>query len=326
MTTGKLSRRGFARRAAAAAVASISALAVLSGCAAENAQNSGSAEVAADKVFDIVATTGYLADAIKQIDPEAKIKTLVPPGGDPHTQSLTTQDIQAINAADLVVWTSHDMEHQMMKQFDQLGEKQLPAAESIPEKDLLDWTEDGQVEGHDPHVWNSPDNWIYVVNAIADKLSAMKKSEADSFKVNAARYVGEIEKMRDEAKAKVNAVPKENRILVSGHDAFNYLGRDFGIEIHATDFVSSESEKSASELSEMASLIAEKKVPTIFIDNTTNPEVVKSLQDSVKAKGWDVKISNQELYADTLSSEAPTDTYIGAFRYNIDAIVNAWTA
>ena len=91
----------------------------------------------------------------------------------------------------------------------------------------------------------------------------------------------------------------------------------------ATDMVSSESEISAVQLEELASNIAKKKVPVIFYDNLKSPEVVKHLKEIVKSKGWDVKLSDTELYADTLGEKSPTDTYLGAFEHNVSAIIKA---
>ena len=113
------------------------------------------------------------------------------------------------------------------------------------------------------------------------------------------------------------------RILITGHDAFNYFGKTYGLEVHATDFVSTEAKLSASELSDLADLIADNKVPTIFQDNQANPQAVKSLQEAVHARGWDVTISDEELFADTLGSTAPTDTYIDAFLHNAEAVAAA---
>ncbi|MDO4665819.1 MAG: metal ABC transporter substrate-binding protein, partial [Actinomycetaceae bacterium] len=135
------------------------ALSLSAGLTACGASDSGETKAPkADGKLSIVATTGYLGDAAKQIAPEADVTVLVGPGGDPHTQELTTKDTEKINSADVVLWTGHDMEHKMMDQLDKLGKKQVPAGEAIPEKMLLPWEEDGKIEGHDPHVWNSPDN------------------------------------------------------------------------------------------------------------------------------------------------------------------------
>lgn len=293
-------------------------------CSAEKKESMEPKETASSasaEKLNVVATTGYLADAVKNIDPNAMITTLVQPGGDPHTQELSTKDTEAIEKADLVVWTSHDMEHKMMDQFDKLGDKQYAPGDHLDkDKELLPWEEDGKIEGHDPHIWNSPDNWKHVVTLLAEKMGKVKPAKAEEYKANAEKYNAEIEKAKNDAKAKFDTIPKENRFLVTGHDAFQYLGHTFGMEVLATDVVSSEGDKSDKEINELAKKIADHKVKTIFLDNLKSPKAIEALKEKVKANGWDVKVSGEELYADTLAESGDAATYLGAFKHNCETI------
>ncbi len=302
-------------RCVGALVAVACATAALAGCSS-GSNGDGDA-------LDVVSSTGYLTDAIHNIAPGIEVTTLVAPGGDPHTQELTTADIQKVDSADLVVWTSHDMEHRMMEHFDSLGDKSLPAAEAIPEKDLLPWETDDGTQGHDPHVWNSPLLWNYVVDSIADKLSDIDPDNASTYADNAKKYKSEIQDAHEEAMKKLAQIPENKRILITGHDAFNYLGATYKIDVHATDLVTSESQISAAELNDLAELIVQHEVKVIFQDNLKNPEAIQHLKESVRAKGGDVEVADTELFADTLGESAPTDTYLGAFKSNIEVISEA---
>lgn len=307
------------KRSLAALASALIGITALAGCSTQEGAESG--KETGKESLSIVSTTGYLTDAIANIAPDVQVKTLVPPGGDPHTQELTTNDIEAVDAADLVVWTSHDMEHRMMDHFDKLGDRSLPAAEAIPESKLLPW--EGEVEGHDPHVWNSPELWQLTVSNIADKLGKIDSANADMYKKNADEYNAKLKEADEWAKAEFEKLPADRRYVVTGHDAFNYLGKQYGLEVVATDFVSSEAEMSAAELDELATLVADHKIPVIFQDNLKNPEIIRHLEESVAAKGGSVTISDKELFADTLSDSAPTNTYLGAFKYNVSTIVEA---
>lgn len=312
------------RRLMGVAAVALSAGLALAGCSSAPSAKPSASSTPEGKKLNIVATTGYLADAVKNIAPTAQITTLVKPGGDPHTQELTAENTAAMEKADLVVWTSHDMEHKMMDTFDKMGEKQLPAAEGDDIKPLLlDWIEDGKVEGHDPHVWNSPDIWMLVVNHISDKLGKIDAKNADTYKKNAEAYNMKIKEAKDKAAAEFKKIPKENRLLVTGHDAFNYLGKTFDLDIEATDFVSSESEISATQLDELAQKIADRKIPKIFQDNLKNPKAIENLKKAVESKGGKVEVSDEELFADTLGESAPVDTYLGAFQHNAEVITKA---
>ena len=165
-----------------------------------------------------------------------------------------------------------------------------------------------------------------MVTAIAKKLSEIDAPNAAKYQANAEAYNKKIMDMKKAAEAKFAKVPQERRILITGHDAFNYLGKAFGIEIHATDFVSTEAQISAAQIDELATLVATKKVPVIFQDNLGNPAAIQAVKEAVKAKGWKVEISDTPLYADSLGESAPTNTYLGVFEHNVDAIVKAMTA
>lgn len=300
-------------------------MSVLGACSEDNSNgSSGSAETSASSNSEnltVVSTTGYLTDAINNVAPDVEVRTLVAPGGDPHTQELTTADIEAVNEADLVVWTSHDMEHRMRDHFDKLGERSHPAAEVIDESKLLPWED--EVDGHDPHVWNSPELWQEVVTGIGEKFAEIDPDNAQTYRDNAAAYNEKIQAAHEKASEQLSKIPEENRYLITGHDAFNYLGDTYNMTVLATDLVTSEAEISAAELDELAQTIADHNVPVIFQDNLKNPEAIKHLQDSVVAKGGKVEVSDKVLYADTLGDSAPTDTYLGAFEHNVQAIVEA---
>lgn len=273
----------------------------------------------------VFATTGYLGDAVHNIAPDADVTVMVGPGGDPHTYQPTTQDIEKIGSADLVVWSGLHLEAEMTDQLKDQGDRQIAAAEAIPQDKLLPWPEPGPggEQLFDPHVWNSPSNWEIVVDAVANKLGEINPDGKETYTKNAEAYKQKIRDADAHAKSVYEPIPAQNRILISGHDAFNYYGRDYGIEVHATDFVSSEAQLSAPELAELADLIAARKVPEIFQDNLANPQAIKSLQEAVRAKGWDVKVSDLPLYADSLGEAAPVDTYLGVFDHNTELISKA---
>lgn len=297
-------------------------------CAAALALSACSSDVSANKPKDhltVFATTGYLADAVHNIAPDAEITTMVGPGGDPHTYQPTTKDIEAMQSADLVVWNGLHLEAQMIDQLESLGDNQIAVGDKVDQAGLLPWPErsaDGE-KLYDPHIWNSPELWTQVVDALGAKLGEVDKDNAAAYVQAADDYEKQIQAAEDKARAELkNATP---RVLITGHDAFNYFGKTFDFEIHATDFVTSEAAKSPTEISELADTIAEKKSPVIFQDNLANPQAVTSLKEAVGARGWIVTVSPEELSADTLGPDAPNDTYLGAFEHNAHAVAEALT-
>ena len=76
-------------------------------------------------------------------------------------------------------------------------------------------------------------------------------------------------------------------------------------------------------MSDLAELIAENKIPVIFQDNLANPQAITSLQEAVSALGWEVEVSDTELFADSLGADPGVDTYLGVFRHNARTVAEA---
>lgn len=313
-------------RPLAVILASACALATAACGQAATPQSTASSAAAGDTApLKVFATTGYLADAVKNLDPSADLTTMVKPGGDPHTYQPSTQDIEKMRSADVVFSTGVHMEAQMLKQLDSLGAKHLAVGNKIPTSDLLPWPDKDEQGNdlHDPHIWNSTKIWTQVVDMMAKKLGEARPAKAAEYTKNAEAYIGKIKEADEYAKKELGKIPAERRVLVTGHDAFNYFGKSYGLEIHATDFVTSEANLSAAQLSELAELIAKHKLPVIFQDNLKNHQAIDALKEAVKSRGWDVEVSDTELFADSLGEGNGVDTYLGVHKHNVDAIVKA---
>lgn len=306
------------KKIAVAVTAGLVAVTMTACAGGSDAKHSSSASASSGKKILVFATTGYLADAVKNIAPDADIYTMVKPGGDPHTYNPSTEDIEKMKKADAVIWNGLHLEAHMVDQLKSNGEKQFAAGESVPQDMLLPWIEDGKQDGYDPHIWNNVKAWAQISKNVGDFLGKRNPAKAEEYKKNAETYANKIDEAAKEAHKLLD--PLKGKTLITGHDAFNYLGKEFGINIEATDFVSSEAEKSATQMKELADKIAKEKIPTIFVDNTQNPQAIKSLEDAVKAAGWNVKVAEEELYADSLGDKTPVDTYLGVLKHNAEAI------
>lgn len=300
------------------ALTTLSAAAALTACSSSAAEDAAASD--GSKPMTIYATTGYLADAAQNLAPDAEVITMVGPGGDPHIYQPSTKDIEQMQSADLVLWNGLHLEAQMIEQLESLGEKQLAVGDQLDTSKLLSWDEEGAngEQLYDPHIWNSPELWTEVVSHIGDKLAEVDAANADSYHAHAKAYSEEIDAAAQATEAMLADV--SSRTLITGHDAFNYFGDTFDFEVHATDFVSTDAEKSPQEISELADLIAQKEIPVIFQDNQANPQAITALREAVESRGWAVEVSDEELFADTLGATEPTDTYLGAFAHNAQAV------
>ena len=114
---------------------------------------------------------------------------------------------------------------------------------------------------------------------------------------------------------KINSIPKEKRILITSHDAFQYYGRKYGIKLEAILGVSTDADVQTSDITRLNKVIRESKVPAVFIESTINPKLLKQL-----AKDNDIVVGG-ELYADSIGDEdSDAPTYIDMLKHNTDTI------
>ena len=118
-------------------------------------------------------------------------------------------------------------------------------------------------------------------------------------------------------------IPESRRFLVSGHDAFNYFANAYGLETVAVLGVGNDQEADIQTMRSVAKTIAERKVPVIFMESLTNPKITQALKEASQSLGWNVEIADDSLHSDDLGESPPQNTYLGAFRSNVDLIHKA---
>lgn len=276
-----------------------------------------------------VATTGQVADALRNIagDTKPKIKLFCGPGMDPHSFSASTGDVQAMEDADAIFFNGFHLEaklHDLL--HGEFEKKSWSMAEAFPENARLDWVEDGKIDPEapfDPHIWNHLPGWAECIKGLTDRMCEVDPDHAETYRANGEAYVKEVLAMHQEAIEKFAAIPSEKRVLVSAHDAFNYFAENYGFEAIAVLGVGNDAEADVKTMRDVAKTVCDKKVPVIFIESITNPKVTQALQEACKARDWSVEIAESPLYSDDLGSDAPQNTFLGAFGSNVDLIVES---
>ena len=99
--------------------------------------------------------------------------------------------------------------------------------------------------------------------------------------------------------------------FVTGHAAFAYLARDFGLKQNSVEDVFAEGEPSAKKLKELTDYCKAEKINTIFVEDMVSPKVSETLAKEVGAKA--VKIY-------TLESKEDGKTYIQSMQSNLEKI------
>jgi zinc/manganese transport system substrate-binding protein len=168
----------------------------------------------------------------------------------------------------------------------------------------------------DPHWWNSVANVEKATAIVRDELIKLDSGNQAEYSQNAARYLAQLQRLDQWAKRKVAELPRDQRKLVTSHDAFQYFSKDYGFTIYAIEGLSTETEPSNRHVADLIDQINRQQVKAIFLENTLNPKVSLEIIRETGAK------IGGTLYADGLGS-GEGSTYEGMFRHNITTIVDA---
>lgn len=287
---------------------------------------SAGAQPADDGRIKVVATTGQIGDAVRNIAGErVALTTLLGPGIDPHTYAATEGDLFTFQEADVIFYNGLHLEAQLERVLEQIGESGTIVAavgERIPEERLLSWEPESGFP-HDPHVWNDVQLWRYVVEAVRDTLIQADPDGSAEYGRNADAYLAELDALHAYIGEQAATLPAERRVIVTAHDAFSYFGRAYGFQVEAVQGISTEAEAGTADIRALAEIVLQREVPAIFVESTISPRTVEAVQAAVRAAGRELTVGG-ELYSDALgAADGDAGTYIGMMRHNIDTVVAA---
>ena len=286
--------------------------------------NTASESTDAIRKTRVVATTGMVADMVRGIAGDAiEVTQIMGAGVDPHLYKATRDDVATILSADAVFYSGLLLEGKMADTFVKVGRTRpvYAVTELIDETKLLS---PAGAEGHaDPHVWMDVATWAEGIPVVRGALTELLPDKSDTFAKNADAYKAELAKLDEYAKTKVATIPEAARVLVTSHDAFNYFGRAYDLEVLGVQGLSTESEAGLQRVNELVTLLVDRKVAAVFVESSVSPKNIRALIDGAASHGHKVVIGG-ELFSDAMGAAGTTEgTYVGMIDHNVTTVVRA---
>lgn len=291
----------------------------------------GLAAFATDSLPLRVATlNSVLTEIAQQVGGEqVRVEGIIRPGIDPHAFEPSAADIRALSEADVVFASGLQLESYPDRLVGSLKGKSniVLVGDRLPIALVV--TQSNQLETHrqptrpsddevDPHWWHSIENVSAATDLVRAEFSKLRPEFAAQFAARSSAYQTRLLRLRAWANTQFLRVPPAQRYLITSHDAFGYLARDYGFEVHAISGLSTEGEPNARHLAALIDLIRRKHLRAVFAENDVNPRVVANLiaETGVKLGGT--------LYADGLGPEdSDAASYEAMYRHNVRTIVEA---
>ncbi len=276
----------------------------------------------AHRPYKVVATVGMVADIVRQVAGEhGSVNNIIGEGVDPHLYKPTRNDIATLQSADVVFYSGLLLEGKMADALVQLARRGKPTfavTELLDEKYLL---EPASMQGHyDPHVWMDVSAWSRAVEAVARSLGEYDRANAAAYTSNARRYQSELEALDAYVRKVIASVPERQRVLITAHDAFNYFGRAYHIEVRGIQGISTESEAGLEDINRLVAYIVQRDIQAVFVETSVADKNVRALIEGAAARGKQVRIGGT-LFSDAMGAAGTYEgTYVGMLDHNATVI------
>lgn len=246
---------------------------------------------------------------------KVEVKTIIPVGTEPHDFEPRAKDIESIYNSKIFIYNGFGMEPWAQQTIEAAGNKNLVSVDASMGSYPIKTTEVGQVKEHgqyDPHLWLSLKGAEAQARNIKNALIKVDPFSRDYYEKNYKDFADGLETLNNSYVKKFKSMPNKN--FVTGHAAFAYLCRDFGLKQNSVEDVFAEGEPSAKKLKDLIEYCKQNNIKTIFMEDMISSKVSDTLAKEVGAKVE--KISTVE------SSEA-NKNYTQMMTENLKKIYNS---
>jgi manganese/zinc/iron transport system substrate-binding protein len=299
-------------------------LAPLAGCGEPSASGGGEqADGPSDYPYPITTTVGMITDITRQVAGEkATVQGLMGAGVDPHTYTPKTSDVQKLMAAEVVFYNGLMLEGKMQNVLVKVARSGKPV-HGVTEMLSDDYIMTESEGLYDPHVWMDVKGWMRAVEAVTQVLKQYDSANASFYQQNSQRYLEKLEKLDQYVSQIIGSIPEKQRVLVTAHDAFNYFGRAYGLEVKGIQGLSTQTEAGVRRINELRDMLIERDIHAVFVETSVAEKNVRALVEGARSKGHAVEIGGS-LYSDAMGKPASYEgTYVGMIDHNATTIAKA---
>lgn len=297
----------------------------LVGCASSSAQRDSSK-------IQIEASLYPLQWLSEQVGgSNVEVRSLARPGVEPHHLELAPKEFARVHDADLLV---------MIKGFQPaiddavagMDNKVFDAA-TFNHVTIVDDTQndhdhdhddhdgghsEASHDGHDhgsvdPHLWLDPTVFSDVAVGLADRLAEMDPSNADAYRSRGAKVVQLLASIDDNYREALGAC--ESRYLVTSHSAFGSLARRYNFQQIGIARSAAEMEPSPSHLAEIAEMVADKDVRTIYVEPLGSEGLTRTV---AKETGAAIAVLDP---IETITDDSAAEDYGALMAVNLETLV-----
>ncbi|SDW34079.1 metal ABC transporter solute-binding protein, Zn/Mn family [Paenibacillus sp. CF384] len=253
---------------------------------------------------------------------------MIPAGVEPHDWSPKSRDLDTASQAQLFLYNGAGLEGWVDDFLEGLPSdtKVITVEASKDIAKISGNPEEAEEEGHDadehshhvdPHTWVSPKSMLIMAKTVLESFVAADQSHKSDYEVNYAKLHAKLVELDNSYTKELSAAPHKD--IVTSHQAFGYLARDYGLKQVAIMGLSPDAEPKAQDLLRIAKFVKDNGIKYIFFEELVSDELAKTL-----AREADVStMVLNPLEGLTPEQEAKGEDYFSLMKANLQNLVQA---
>ncbi|RFC62019.1 metal ABC transporter substrate-binding protein [Fulvimarina endophytica] len=279
--------------------------------------------------LNAVATFSIIGDFAEKVGGDRlDLTTLVGRNGDAHVYAPKPADARALAAADVVLTNGFGLEGFLDRLIAASGTEAaiVRLTDGIEPREeaggghyhFVDGEAIFHAGGVNAHAWQSVANAKIYVSNIRDAFCEADPEGCETYAANAGDYLAELTALDTKVRTAVEALPKDSRTVVVGHDAFGYFEGEYGIRFLSPQGISTEAEASAADVAGLIWQMQEARTAAVFAENIADSRLVEQIASEA---GTELAGT---LYSDALSEpDGPASDYLSMMHHNLRLITSA---
>ena len=257
----------------------------------------------------------YVANVVGDL---AEVVPVIPAGFNPHAYEPRTEDIKRIGSLDVIVLNGvghDDFAGRMISASEKPDLKVIEANAQVPLLAAVGTGRGTSGKVVNPHTFLSVTASISQVNTIARELGKLDPANANAYTANARASAQKLRKLRADALGQLAQAPASGWRIATIHGAYDYLLREFGLEVAAVVEPAHGIEPSPSQLKGTIDQIRSLDVKVIF----SEMDFPSAYVDTIRRE------TGVRLYALTHISHGPytADKFENEIARNLATVVRA---
>lgn len=302
-------------------------ISLFTACGKEKVKNNETNEVKENK--KVIYTSFYPLQSITKeiVGNKMEVRKLIPNGQEVHHWEPTAQDMKNLSEGSVILVNGLGLESWMdkfkasIKDFNVVEVSKdvnlLKAEEEHEENENHESEEKHHHGEYDPHIWLSLRNMKVIAKNICDQVVKMDKDNETYYRENLAKVQNRLDDLDKKYSEQLqNAKIKS---IITSHEAFAYLLKDYGLKQIPIENLTSDSEPNLAKMKEVIELAKNEGIKYVFYEELSENKVEETIAKEI---GGEVKML-YTIEGQTEEQAKENKDYFELMEENLKALVEA---